>query len=54
VTDWTLQLARRGARVLFGDPARSFFPAARLRLCERYDVRASPAWDSVQDRRGAV
>jgi len=54
VTRWTEGLARRGARVLFGDPGRSFFPAARLRRCERYEVRASPAWDSVQDRAGAV
>jgi predicted nicotinamide N-methyase len=54
VSLWTQGLAVRGARVLFGDPGRSFFPADRLCRLERYEVRASPAWDSVQDRAGAV
>jgi predicted nicotinamide N-methyase len=38
VLDWLEGLEKRGARVLLGDPGRSYLPATRLRELASYDV----------------
>ena len=54
VLAWLRALARRGARVLVGDPGRSFFPAAELHVEGEYAFPPVPAWDSVVARNARV
>jgi len=46
VTTWLAGLAARGARVLVGDPGRSYFDAARFERLAAYDV---PVMRSLED-----
>ena len=46
VTAWLAALAARGARVLVGDPGRSYFDAARFERLAAYDV---PVMRSLED-----
>lgn len=54
VLAWLQTLARRGARVLVGDPGRSFFPATKLRVEAEYAFPPDAAWDSVAARTARV
>ncbi len=41
ITPWTDLLLSRGARVLLGDPGRSYFPVSRVRQLAMYNVPTS-------------
>ncbi|MEQ8404449.1 MAG: 50S ribosomal protein L11 methyltransferase [Oceanicaulis sp.] len=47
IAAWLEALARRGARVLIGDPGRHFLPRKRLEAIARYDT---PARRALEDR----
>lgn len=47
IAHWLERLARRGARVLIGDPGRHFLPRAHLEAIARYDT---PAGRALEDR----
>jgi predicted nicotinamide N-methyase len=47
VLSWLRALASRGAVLRVGDPGRSFFPSASMRVEGEYAFPPVPAWDSV-------
>ena len=47
ITPWAGLLAKRGARVLLGDPGRSYFPVSRVRRLTTYNV---PTSRELEDR----
>ena len=51
---WLRALARRGARVLLGDPGRTFTPTRGLRELARYQVETSLDVEGVTSRAPAV
>lgn len=54
VEAWLRALVERGARVLIGDPGRTFLPVAKLEVVATVPVPPVPAWDSVLDRPARV
>mgnify|MGYP002725643259 CR=1 FL=1 len=51
---WLEELARRGARILLGDPGRGFLDADRLEPLERYDAPADNDADGTRRVRTTV
>ena len=51
---WFEVLRRRGARVLIGDPGRSYLPRHRLRELAAYDVPVPRALEDADVKRAAV
>lgn len=47
VLAWLRSLSKRGAVIRVGDPGRSFFPSAQMRVEGEYAFSPVPAWDSV-------
>jgi predicted nicotinamide N-methyase len=54
VTDWLAGLARRGARVLIGDPGRSYLARDRLEAICEYRVPVTRALEDAEIKRAAV
>ena len=54
VTDWLAGLARRGARVLIGDPGRSYLARERLEAICEYRVPVTRALEDAEIKRAAV
>lgn len=51
---WLLALRRRGARVLLGDPGRSYLPREGLRACATYEVEVTRALEDAEVKRTTV
>lgn len=54
VTSWLAGLAGRGARVLVGDPGRSYFDAARFAPLATYDVPVMRSLEDADVKRSGV
>ena len=54
VTPWLRGLARRGARVLVGDPGRSYFDSSGFELLATYDVPVLRSLEDVDVKRSGV
>ena len=54
VTAWLAGLADRGARVLVGDPGRSYFDAARFESLAAYDVPVMRSLEDADVKRSGV
>lgn len=54
VMDWLDALSRRGAKVLIGDPKRSYLPVQRLEAIATYDVPVTRALEDAQIKRTSV
>lgn len=54
VIDWLDTLARRGARVLIGDPGRAYLPRRRLTKLAEYEVPVARELEDMEIRRTAV
>ncbi len=54
VLDWLHALARRGARVLIGDPGRSYLDRARLDVLATYDVPVTRSLEDADVKRTSV
>jgi predicted nicotinamide N-methyase len=53
-TNWLGDLARRGGRVLIGDPRRSYLAQDRLRSLAEYNVPVTRALEDAEIKRAAV
>lgn len=51
---WLQILARRGATVLIGDPGRTYFPKAGLKLCATFEVPVTRALEDAEIKRTSV
>lgn len=54
VTDWLETFARRGARVLIGDPGRAYLPRARLECLATYAVPVTRELEDGEIKRTSV
>lgn len=54
VIDWLEALSRRGARVLIGDPGRSYLPKQRLVECATYQVPVTRALEDAEIKKSSV
>ena len=54
VTSWLQGLARRGARVLVGDPGRSYFDASGFEPLATYDVSVMRSLEDADTKRSGV
>ncbi|MFT3710686.1 MAG: 50S ribosomal protein L11 methyltransferase [Archangium sp.] len=54
IFEWLTRLHARGAKVLIGDPGRSFLPQRALTCVHVTAIAPVPAWDSVVDRPARV
>jgi predicted nicotinamide N-methyase len=54
MTDWLETLARRGARVLLGDPGRSYLARDRLVEIAAYQVPVTRALEDAEIKRVGV
>lgn len=54
VTSWLRALARRGARVLVGDPGRSYFDATAFEPLATYDVSVMRSLEDTDTKRSGV
>ncbi|MCO4055825.1 MAG: methyltransferase [Bosea sp.] len=54
VADWLASLARRGARVLIGDPGRSYLPRERLTLIATYEVPVTRELEDAEIKKSSV
>jgi predicted nicotinamide N-methyase len=51
---WLTALARRGARVIVGDPGRTYFPRSGLTLLEIYQVPVTRALEDAEIKKTSV
>ncbi|MXQ11378.1 class I SAM-dependent methyltransferase [Microvirga makkahensis] len=54
VTDWLFGLSRRGARVLIGDPGRSYLPKERLGRLASYEVPVTRTLEDAEIKKSSV
>lgn len=54
VVDWLARLEARGARVLIGDPGRSYLPKDRLHALATYEVPVTRALEDAEIKRASV
>jgi predicted nicotinamide N-methyase len=54
VGDWLLDLQRRGATVLIGDPGRSYLPKERLEALATYTVPVTRSLEDAETKRSSV
>lgn len=54
IAPWTDALAKRGARVLFGDPGRSYFPRTHIRRLATYNVPTTRELEDCDSRETSV
>jgi predicted nicotinamide N-methyase len=54
VTDWLAMLAGRGARVLIGDPGRTYLPRDRLDTVAEYRIPVTRALEDMEIKRTQV
>ncbi|WP_454916144.1 class I SAM-dependent methyltransferase [Xanthobacter sediminis] len=54
VYDWLLRLSRRGARVLIGDPGRTYLPKDRLEQIAEYHVPVTRELEDMEIKRTCV
>jgi len=54
VTNWLLDLSRRGATVLIGDPGRSYLPRERLEMLAAYEVPVTRTLEDSDIKKSSV
>jgi predicted nicotinamide N-methyase len=54
VTNWLLDLSRRGATVLIGDPGRSYLPRERLEMLAAYEVPVTRTLEDADIKKSSV
>lgn len=54
VLDWLVELERKGASVLIGDPGRAYLPTNQLDQIAAYDIAVTRALEDAESKRAAV